>query len=235
MNDIDDQDDSVDILLVDDRVEDLTAMESILARPDYTIVMAASGPESLRLLLDRDFAVILLDVRMPTMDGYELAALIKKRERTQHTPIIFLTAAGAEELSQIYRGYKVGAVDYLAKPVDPDVVSAKVGIFVDLFRKDLRLKRQAEALREAERRERELQIAELRLSAERRYRNLAEAIPTIVWTALPDGSLEYCNRCWLDYTGLDTDTSRGNGWLAVIHDSDRPRYEKAWREAIEGN
>src|SRR6187551_2621914 len=172
--------DPVDLLLVDDRTEDLLTLAHVLAGPEYRLQMARTGPEALRRLLEQDFAVILLDVFMPVMDGFELASLIKQRERSQSTPIIFLTAAGAE-LNQIYRGYSLGAVEYLSKPVDPDVLRAKVRIFADLFRKDRRLERQAEALRESERRERDVLVTELRHSAERRYLHLAEAVPLSVW------------------------------------------------------
>lgn len=222
----------VDLLLVDDRTEDLLTLTHVLAGPDYRIQMAHSGPDALKQLLRQDFGVILLDVFMPMMDGFELAELVKQRERSQDTPIIFLTAAGAE-LPQIYRGYSVGAVDYLTKPIDPDVVRAKVAIFADLFRKDRRLKRQAEALREAECREREVMITELRHAAERRYMNLAEAVPLSVWTADPHGNLTYANRYWTEYTGISLDRARGMGWADAVHEADRGSYVQAWREAME--
>ena len=227
-----DIDDPVDILLVDDRVQDLVAMSTALERHGYRVVTAGSGPEALRALLDRDFALVLLDVLMPNMDGFELASLIRKRPRTQHTPVIFLTAAGADYRA-LYRGYSVGAVDYLAKPVDIDVVTAKVAIFADLFQKDRRIQRQAAALREAERRERALELEALRHAAERRYRNLAEAIPAIVWTSAPDGAVEYTNRRWTEYTGLGPEQTRGDGWLAAVHGEDVSRCRRTWRESIE--
>lgn len=222
----------VDLLLVDDRTEDLLTLTHVLAGPEYRLQTARSGPEALKQLLAQDFGVILLDVFMPMMDGFELAELIKQRERSQDTPIIFLTAAGAD-LPQIYRGYSVGAVDYLTKPIDPDVVRAKVAIFAELFRKDRRLKRQAEALREAERRERDVMITELRHAAERRYMNLAEAVPLSVWTADPDGHLTYANRYWTEYTAIAPEQARGMGWAAAVHEADRESYVEAWREAIE--
>src|SRR5688572_479599 len=150
---------------------------------------------------------------MPAMDGFELAQLIKQRERSQYTPIIFLTGAGSD-VTQIYRGYSVGAVDYLNKPVDADVVRAKVAIFADLFRKDRRLKRQALALQESERRQREVMLTEVRHAAERRYMNLAEAVPVSVWTADPSGDLSYVNRYWTEYTGIGLEQARGSAWLA---------------------
>jgi len=221
----------VDLLLVDDRTEDLLTLTHVLAGPEYSVSTASSGSEALKRLMVQDFGVILLDVFMPTMDGFELAELIKQRERSQHTPIIFLTAAGSD-MPQIYRGYSVGAVDYLTKPVDPDVVRAKVAVFADLFRKDRRLKRHAEAMREGERRQREVMLTELRHAAERRYMNLAEAVPLSVWTAEPNGQLTYANRYWTEYTGIALDEARGMGWASAVHEADRDGYVNAWHEAI---
>jgi PAS domain S-box-containing protein len=140
----------VAILVVDDHRENLLALTGILDRPDYRIVTAQSGGEALRLLLREEFAAILLDVVMPTMDGFETATFIRQREASKHIPILFLTANGAD-LDLIYRGYSVGAVDYLIKPLDADIVRAKVSVFVDLFRKAQRIRKQEEALRAAER------------------------------------------------------------------------------------
>ena len=111
------------ILLVDDRPENLLALEAILEPLDQTLVKAHSGEEALKQILRSDFAVILLDVQMPGLDGFETAALIKERERSRHIPIIFLTAISKDEES-IFRGYSVGAVDCLPKPLDPEVLRA---------------------------------------------------------------------------------------------------------------
>ena len=136
----------VKILLVDDRRENLLALESILGSLGHELVTAASGEEALRAVLREDFAVILLDVRMPGMDGFEVAAHIRLRERSRDTPIIFLTAAG-DGPHQTLRGYAAGAADYLAKPFDPWVLRAKVGVFAELHRKNRQLREQAELLR----------------------------------------------------------------------------------------
>ena len=135
------------ILLVDDRPENLLALEAILSSLDQSLVRATSGEEALKALLAEDFAVILLDVQMPGMDGFETASHIKRRERTRHVPIIFLTAADRDAQLAL-RGYAVGAVDYLTKPFDPWVLRAKVSIFVELWNKTQELKAQAEATRE---------------------------------------------------------------------------------------
>src|SRR5262249_26056662 len=125
----------ISVLLVDDYEENLLALEVILEElPGVRLGEAASGGEALRRALRDDFAVILLDVSMPAMDGFEVAQLIKQRERSRHIPIIFLTAA-IKDVESVYRGYEVGAVDYILKPMNPDVVKAKVAVFVELHRR----------------------------------------------------------------------------------------------------
>src|SRR5262249_9131714 len=148
-----------DILLVDDRAENLLALAAILEDPDYRIVKAASGAAALRHILETDFAVVVLDVFMPGMDGFEVASTIKLRPRSQRTPIIFLTAG--EDVKLLGMGYSLGAVDYLTKPINPEVLRAKVAVFVDLFRKSREIARQAELLRKAERRELERELADV--------------------------------------------------------------------------
>lgn len=222
---------TVEILLVDDRPEDLLVIETILACDDYKFVRATSGRDALRRILERDFAVILVDVMMPGMDGFELVKVIKQRERSRYTPIIFLTAGGSN-IDFIYRGYSVGAVDYLMKPLDADVLRAKVAIFVELFRKDLRIREQAEALRAAERRERENELLAIRAANEQRYRNLAEAIPQIVWTASPGGQVNYFNRRWYEYTGQSADQARGSGWMSAVASDDAMQWAADWHERL---
>ena len=127
------------ILLVDDRAENLLALEAILSALDQELVFVRSGEAAIEAVLADEFAVILLDVVMPGMDGFETAAQIKQRARTPNAPIIFLTAAGAEpELA--FRGYAAGAVDYISKPFDPWVLRAKVSVFVDLYLKERQLR-----------------------------------------------------------------------------------------------
>ena len=225
--------DRVKVLLVDDRADDLNILRMTLDSPGYELVTARSGAEALKKVLVDEYAVIVCDVLLPVMDGFEVAALIKQRERSKHTPILFLTAAGAD-MRFIYKAYAVGAVDFLTKPLEPDVLRAKVAIFADLFRKDVRIRRQAEALRIASERQKELELAELRRATEERYRNLADASPSIVWTAGPGGELIYANRRWREYTAMGHDVWPGWGWLEAIHPDDAPRFEAGWREAILG-
>jgi CheY-like chemotaxis protein len=133
-------------LLVDDRPDNLLALEAILAGLDHQLLKATSGEAALKQLLVEDVSLILLDVQMPGMDGYETAERIKSRQRTRHIPVIFLTAI-EQEAHQAFRGYAVGAVDFLSKPFDPWVLRAKVEVFVELYRARQRLADQAEALR----------------------------------------------------------------------------------------
>src|SRR4030095_15673872 len=134
----------VDILLADDNAENLVALRAILEQLGERLVTANSGRDALRALLRQDFAVVLLDVNMPRLDGFETAALIRSRDRSNHTPIIFLTAYGDEE--HLARGYELGAVDFINTPVVPDVLRAKGSVFVELLRKSEEVRRQAEPL-----------------------------------------------------------------------------------------
>jgi signal transduction histidine kinase/DNA-binding response OmpR family regulator len=138
----------INILMVDDNPSNLLSLETILEAPDRNLVRASSGEEALRFLLDREAAVILLDVQMPIIDGLETAALIRGRERTRDLPIIFLTAHDSAGRNQLSLGYKLGAVDYIIKPIDPEALKSKVAVFVDLFKKTEQVKRQAELLRQ---------------------------------------------------------------------------------------
>jgi PAS domain S-box-containing protein len=124
----------VNILLVDDEVRNLDVLESLLHSPEYNLVRALTAEQALMLLIDGEFAAIVLDIQMPGMSGLELAALIKQRRRTQHIPIIFLTAYFQED-KDVLQGYGSGAVDYLTKPINPQILRSKIGVFVDLFRK----------------------------------------------------------------------------------------------------
>ncbi len=144
------------ILIVDDEPRNLMAMQELLQATGHHLVPAKSGEEALRQVLRQEFAVILLDANMPAMDGFETARLVRERERSRHTPIIFLTGAYEDSVS-MFRGYEAGAVDYLVKPVVPEVLLSKISIFVDLYRNSAMLAREVaerrligERLRESE-------------------------------------------------------------------------------------
>jgi signal transduction histidine kinase/CheY-like chemotaxis protein len=171
---------AVNVLLVDDRPENLLALEAILEPLGLTMVRAHSGAEALKSVLQHDFAAILLDVQMPGMNGFETAQIIKSRERSRAIPIIFLTAINKEE-AYVFKGYEVGAVDYIFKPFQPDVLRSKVAVFVDLHRKQAQIKRQEEQIREAERRVLELRHrAELAESEARTAAIVGSAMDAIV-------------------------------------------------------
>ncbi len=168
------------ILMVDDRPENLMALEAILESLGHELVRANSGEEALRQVLLHDFAVILLDVQMPGMNGFETAQLIKSRERSKLTPIIFLTAISKDE-EFVYAGYEVGAVDYMFKPFNPDVLRSKVAVFVDLYLKTEQLKEQEARLRESELRSLELQHrAQLSESEARTAEIVGSALEAII-------------------------------------------------------
>ena len=134
------------ILLVDDREDNLLSMETVLEPDGYRIVKATSGRQVLKILLsDFDFALILMDVQMPNLNGFETASLIYERERLRHIPIIFITANNFGD-ENVFKGYRAGAVDYIYKPVNPDLLRAKVAVFVDLYRKNHRLLMQEQRL-----------------------------------------------------------------------------------------
>src|SRR6185503_12791642 len=138
------------ILVADDEGGSRLALQELLGGPDRNVVAVDSGAEALRQVLKLDFALIVLDIRMPGMDGFETAAVIRRRRRSQHTPIIFLTAA-YEDASSVARGYELGAVDYILKPVEPAVLRSKVAVFVDLHNKNAELATQIFKRRMAER------------------------------------------------------------------------------------
>src|SRR6267142_1496538 len=187
------------ILLVDDHKPNLPELEAILGPLGEELVGVTSGEDALRQLLEGEFALILMDVQMPGMDGIETAAVIKQRERNRSTPIIFLTAI-AKDPSFIFKGYSQGAVDYLLKPFDPEILRTKVSVFVDLWRRGELIKRQAAMLRAQE-------LRELERRSEVRFRGLTDSMPQCVWAARRDGEIHYCNRVWREYAGPDAGLS----------------------------
>jgi PAS domain S-box-containing protein len=167
--------DRVKILLVDDTPDNLVSLEAALDGLGQELVLARSGMEALRHLLDGDFAAILLDVKMPDMDGFQTAELIRSRKRSRHTPILFLTGYKSDE--HLFRGYDLGAVDFLFKPIVPEVLRSKVGVFVELSRNTALLRRQAEVLGKAE----------------QKFRSLLEAAPDAMIISDADGCISLMN------------------------------------------
>src|SRR5581483_3220169 len=170
------------ILLVDDRPENLIALEAALEGLGEELVLANSGTEALRHLLSEDFAAVLLDVKMQDMDGFETAEMIRSRPRSRQTPIIFLTAYKSD--AHLFRGYDLGAVDFLFKPIVPEVLRSKVAVFVDLSRKADLLREQAAAL---------VQQTRILQKAELRFLSLLEAAPDAMVICREDGSIVLVN------------------------------------------
>jgi PAS domain S-box-containing protein len=187
---------SAGILLVDDHPANVVALEAILAPLGHELVAAASGEEALRQLLRRDFALILLDVQMAGLDGFQTANLIKQRPRSRYIPIIFITAVG-RDAAHVFRGYSEGAVDYLVKPFDPDILRSKAQVFVDLYLKGEQIKAQERLLRDHER-------AALERANEERHRRLLDGLPQSIWAADASGRIIYWNRAAREYQGIDT-------------------------------
>jgi two-component system sensor histidine kinase/response regulator len=191
------------ILVVDDNAGKRLALRSVLAPLGYSIVEADSGLGALRCVLERDFAVILLDVCMPDMDGIETAALIRQRRQSEMTPIIFITAYGTDEIDQIDR-YSAGAVDFMCAPIPPEVLRAKVSVFANLFANAETLATRA--------REVQFSVDQLRL--------LTDAAPVGIFQTDVDNRYIYTNPRWSEITGLPFEAAAGQSWDCMI-DSER--------------
>ena len=167
----------INILLVDDRPENLLSLEALLDHPEYNLVKAGSGPEALRAILKDEFALILLDVQMPGMDGFETARLIKDREKSRDIPVIFVTAI-SKETKYVSEGYERGAIDYIFKPYDPHVLKSKVAVLVEFYKNKKRLERQNEELREKDEQLKQTigELAILNLGLEQRVRERTKEI-----------------------------------------------------------
>ncbi len=221
----------VNILVVDDKPANICSVLAILSDPAYNLVTANSGMEALKYILQSDFAVILLDVMMPEMDGFELARLVRQRSRSSVIPIIFLTAL-ATDFRFMQEGYAVGAVDYLQKPLDPDMVRAKVAVFVELYRRSEMIKEQEALLRELQRNEQERKLDTLKQESERHFRGLAEALPQIIITADGGGSIRYLNPRWTQLTGSEKPESLfDDSFMALVHPHDQEMLKQAWQKA----
>lgn len=228
------------VLLVDDQPANLLTLRAVLDGLGPDLVEARSGEEALDRLREREFAVVLLDVNMPGLDGFETARLIRARDSSRHTPIIFVTAFDADR-AQVERAYTLGAVDFIPKPVVPAVVRAKVAGFVDLYEKTEQVRRQAERIRRLERREFERKLAEenARLRAEReRFRVTLESIGDAVVTTDATGRVTFLNPVAEALTGWATAEARGRTlpdvFRIVNETTRRPVENPALRALAEG-
>jgi PAS domain S-box-containing protein len=209
------------ILLVDDRPANLLALEAILDPLDQRLVRATSGEEALEKLQDEEFAVILMDVRMPGMDGLRTAEVICQRESAARIPIIFLTAVPIGN-ADVVSGYARGAVDFLLKPFDPEILRSKVSVFVDLHQKEQMIKRQGALLRQRDR-----EAFERR--SELRFRSLMDALPQCVWVARADLTFYYWNQRAVDYIGVQPTVAVPIERLfEFVHPDDLPTLKVEW-------
>lgn len=216
------KDDKVNILIVDDQDDKLLALEANLAELKQNIVTARSGREALRQLLLRDFAVILLDVRMPEMDGFETARLIRQRAQSERTPIIFVTSLSQAE-NEISRGYSIGAVDYVLSPIIPDILRTKVSVFVDLYKRTEEVRRQSERLRQMEEafHKRQLLEAQDRLDVETKRNRFFTLAIDMLAIANFDGYFLQLNPCWQKALGFSDEELKSKPFLEFIHPEDR--------------
>jgi PAS domain S-box-containing protein len=203
--------DAVNILMVDDQPGKLLTYEVILRDLGENLLKAESGRQALDILLKNDVAVVLMDVSMPQMDGFELAQIIRQHPRFQKTAIIFISAVHLTDFDRL-KGYKHGAVDYISVPVIPEVLRAKVTVFTELHRK----RRELEALnRELERRVQE-RTREL-VESETQFRTLANSIPQLAWMADHNGEPFWYNQRWYDYSGTTLEEMKNRGWHNLCH------------------
>lgn len=244
----------VNILLVDDEVRNLDVIELVLKAPDHRLVRAQTADDALMSLMREEFAVIVLDIQMPVMSGFELAHLIKQRKRTQHIPIIFLTAYFQND-KDVQEGYGVGAVDYLNKPINPQILRSKVAVFVDLFRKTraLQASNQALELEVAQRQKAEAALLKSNLeldsrvrsrtaelttaydnlrASEQLYRAIGESINYGIWVCDPKGNNIYASESLLQLIGLTQAEFSEKGIDLVMHPDDRAGTQAAWEQCL---
>lgn len=216
---------SANILIVDDHPANLIALDAILAPLGHRLIRASSGHEALDAMAREEMAVVLLDVRMPGLDGFKTAELIRDQARGWSSPVIFLTAADTHP-TQISQGYARGAVDFLMKPFEPEILRSKVSVFVDLYLKEQLIKRQSESLRQRE-------IEALEHRSESRFRRLMDAAPLCVILADSEGRPVYWNRGALDYTGITPNREDARAaMLDAIHPDERGSFADEWDAAI---
>jgi signal transduction histidine kinase len=225
------------ILLVDDDLLNLYAMAESLRSLGHDLVTASSGEQALRHLLERDFALILMDVRMQGLDGYQTAELIRSRERCSYVPIIFVTGVNMDE-GHVFRGYSAGAVDYIFKPIDPLILKSKVSVFVELYRKSEEIKRQAAqeaALMQENFRVRmeKLRLDEALRQRDEQYRLIIRALPIALYAAVLDGGVkrDFISDNIEAITGFPAAAFAADDglWLSRVHWEDLDRVTAAIR------
>jgi len=231
----------VNILMVDDQPAKLLSYEVMLGGLGENLIKANSAKEALELLLKTDVAVVLMDVSMPVLDGFQLAAMIRQHPRFQRTAIIFVSAVHLTDLDQL-KGYEHGAVDYISVPVVPELLRAKVRVFADLHRKTRQLETLNRELEERvlERTEELASKAELlsHLNTELVGRNqeldaIIHTAPDIIFSRKGDGSRDYISDRFYDFTGAPPGSAEGFGWLDYVHPDDKQKAMDDWMRCVE--
>ena len=230
----------VNILMVDDQPGKLLSYEAILSDLGENLVTATSGKEALEKLLKTDVAVVLMDVSMPEIDGFELAEIIRQHPRFQKTAIIFVSAVHLTDFDRL-KGYQHGAVDYLSVPIVPEVLRAKVKVFAELHRKKMQLERlNTELEKRVADRTQELEqkaLALLQLNSDLSSRNqeldaIVHTAPDIIFSRQADGTRDYISNRFYDYTGAAPDSAVGLGWLEYVHPDDKERSWAHWMRCV---
>lgn len=231
----------VNVLIVDDQPGKLLSYEAILSELGENLVQAMSAKQALEKLLKIDVAVVLMDVSMPEIDGFELAELIREHPRFQKTAIIFVSAVHLTDMDRL-KGYQHGAVDYLSVPIVPEVLRAKVKVFAELHRKKLQLERLNSELeqRVAERTQQLEQkaVALLKLNGDLAEKNqeldaIVQTAPDIIFSRQPDGGRDYISGRFYEYTGASPGSAIGLGWMEYLHPDDKDASVQHWMRCVE--
>jgi PAS domain S-box-containing protein len=230
------QTEKVNILMVDDQPGKLLSYDAILSELGENLIKATSAKEALELLLKHDVAVVLMDVSMPIMDGFELADMIRQHPRFQATAIIFISAVHLTDLDRL-KGYSRGAVDYISVPVIPELLRAKVSVFAELHRKTLQLatlnrdleKRVTDRTEELAMKATALLEANYELARKHQELNaIVTTAPDIIFSSGGNGDRDYLSERFYEYTGAPSGSGHGFGWLAYIHPEDSEEVESDW-------
>jgi PAS domain S-box-containing protein len=231
----------VNILMVDDQPAKLLSYEAILGELDENLIKATSGREALEYLLKADVAVVLMDVSMPEMDGFELASMIRDHPRFHRTAIIFISAVHLTDLDRL-KGYERGAVDYLSVPVVPELLRAKVSVFAELHRKAQQLRqlnreleqRVADRTQELENKAEALALLNAQLKGKNEQLDaILQTAPDIIFSSKGDGSRDYISERFSEYTGTLADSAAGFGWMDYVHPEDREPLKSQWVRCVE--
>jgi PAS domain S-box-containing protein len=233
--------DRVNILMVDDQPAKLLSYEAILGELDETLVKATSGREALEFLLKSDVAVVLMDVSMPEIDGFELASMIRQHPRFHRTAIIFISAVHLTDLDRL-KGYERGAVDYISVPVIPELLRAKVSVFAELHRKAQQLRvlnreleeRVAERTEQLESKAEALELLNAQLATKNAQLDaILQTAPDIIFSSRGDGSRDYISERFFEFTGARPGSASGFGWIDYVHPDDREGIATHWTQCVQ--